>query len=163
MAREVTISVWCDNCMTREERRPGSGHSVQLDSAHGEIDLCDQCWEQLAGSLQRLVQTAAQPAGTKEKKETVRDRTPVNCPTCQKELSSRNAVVGHMLRKHNQVLAEWEAGIGYNIEGRKLAIWCVECGAGYADQRGIAGHISTTGHSKGTTAKNPSTEAPTLV
>lgn len=157
MAREIIVSVWCDRHLEREENVRATSHQAKLDNIEGELDLCEECWDELSAELRALITRAAQPtrAEPADKTSTEKDR-PIVCPICPPgtgrtggRYTKRAGLHTHMVNKHGQALAEFETEAGYNIDGQKLTCWCGTCGAGYADARGARGHLKSVGHEAG--------------
>ena len=122
--KEVTISIWCDACVTEhpDERIPGETHAVKIDGTGAQIDLCRPHEKELLGPLRALIEER----GVREKPEPVAKASTGRCPICGSTMAP-GSVVNHIYNVH--------AG------GRPAPMdACPECGHQFADNRAMGAH-----------------------
>lgn len=149
MAREIIV--WCDVHMERhDERVAGDAHEFVVDGQTLALDLCPDCFKELAGPITEL-QDLAQPQPRKKKGKGKGQTSPskatfepVECPQrgCTEKLSSRPQAKEHFTQAHKRSLATYERGREETVFGEKLKHFCPTCGEGFTTPQGLGAHRS---------------------
>lgn len=159
MAREVTITLWCDRHMVDDVKVEGDTHSIAIDTTKTpvEVDMCKECWEELAGPLLAFLdEQGVTPRPSAKQASKVVHTSKQNrherlaCPECGEDLAGRPGVQKHLLDRHGIVLAEWESKVGHTIDGRVLQYQCdwKGCGLKFGSGQGLGLHRTRAGHRK---------------
>lgn len=135
MAREVTISSWCDICLREEDQRVEAVwlQSIALGEAKKNLDLCNRHAEELLVPLARYLDLYG--VGV-EAKPPIHERARPGkgehlCPACEKPYTYRTSLTSHTLRVHNRSLVELEAEAGLMPPGKAEGHPCGEEGCDY--------------------------------
>lgn len=128
--KEHIIRTWCDACLGDEAeltRNEGWTHTVMVDGAKAEIDLCETHTKSLLGPLAALMEDRGVPLKQPKSAPARAETAGTGCPLCGAEVQP-HSVAGHIWTTH--------AG------GRQpQPETCPECGASFGhDPRSMGAH-----------------------
>lgn len=149
MSRQLVTHTWCDfHEQTKDEQVPGASHSVTLDGAALDIDLCPEC-EQALVELGAWLAQYGRPVTKRGRPASERMRL-AECPECGKPLKDEKGVMAHMRNMHGVTLAAWraahEGGQQAEPEASEVSTTCPECGRSFVSFNGLRVHQARAGH-----------------
>jgi predicted RNA-binding Zn-ribbon protein involved in translation (DUF1610 family) len=157
MGSRLIRQVWCDHHQAvQQEEREATTHTVAIDGAQVEIDLCPECLvplEELATFLAAYGRAGGGSDGGKrkqQKRHATKD-TPgaVLCPECGKALGTAKSLRQHLVRQHGlSGPASRELTSPSGAASRELtsppeelpSFTCPECGFVAKTGQGLATH-----------------------
>lgn len=146
MAREVTISVWCDACKGETDARTEATatETLTIGNQTRVLDLCEPHRDKITGQIREWLSWGTKPDSATPRLRNSGGR--LQCPLCGATSASRDALGKHARKIHGKTLPELlEAGaeggeLGPKGEAPELAFRCELCPAAYSMARGLGVH-----------------------
>jgi hypothetical protein len=127
MATELIRQVWCDRCLTDDDKKVSATVSerVAIGQQIVETDLCDRCAEDLLTPARELLRLGRAPSPHDNAQPSPRSRqqqaqSPASshhgedydCPRCSADFKTRQTFRKHLLQEHGMGFGEYLRSIG---------------------------------------------------
>jgi hypothetical protein len=144
MAREITVTIWCDGCMAKGLRTPGielPALSLLPSRKPRILAMCDPCKKDFYVPLLDLLNDRGQAVGDDLGEVTAKAvakakavNEPVECPAegCGYTAGRMSAMRTHVRQRHHTTFSV--------LSGAETPYACPECDARYTAPQGLSVH-----------------------